>query len=53
MFSKRKKDMELQLQENKMIFKKNKKNFNTDKQIKKILKSVPNFKHQLNKFTMV
>ncbi len=36
-----------------MIFKIKKKNFNTRKQIKIILKSVPNLRHQLNKFTKV
>ncbi len=37
-----------------MVFKKQKKSkFRTDKQIEKIVKSVPNLKHQLNKFTKV
>ncbi len=36
-----------------MTLKKNKKNFTTEKHIKKILKSQPNLKHQLNKFTKV
>ena len=36
-----------------MAFKKNKKNFTTERQIKKILKSVPDLRNQLNKFTKV
>ena len=36
-----------------MTFKTNKKNFTTEKQIKKILRSQPNLKHQLNKFTKI